>query len=661
MLANADCQTHYWCLTHRIRDQARSHMESHNNNKMLFQRLNAMAAPAPPLSHDAIIQDSWSRCRAFGLDHQSAPAFDQLPADGIAQLLESQNSLVQTTHQEVLPYYENILSNSNCLIMLADNQGQVLTSWGTQRFIEPSLTRGFSAGASWIERCSGTNAIGTALACEQAVHIEHDEHFLKANRFMTGSAAPIFDAERKVIAVLDVSSDSYLPPSHTLGMVKMMSQTVENRLILNLFHGQHFQLTFNTGLNNLDSQWAGLLIFDETGQVLSANRRADNLLGISLSRVSVESLFKVSLLELLNQPDGLPFALQASGRNRFQCLLKRPKQAPIQARLLSETKSSETKSAESTAPASIAISLNTLHFGDSRVEKAVRQAERLLEKDIPLLIHGETGVGKEVFVKALHQASSRSKQPFIAVNCAAIPAELVESELFGYEKGAFTGANQKGSIGLIRKADKGTLFLDEIGDMPLPTQARLLRVLQERCVQPVGSSELFPVDIRIISATNRSLREQVQLGRFREDLYYRIGGLTLELPPLRERSDKQALFKRLWEQHREPSQWAGLSPEVMELFSRHPWPGNLRQVSSVMQVALAMAEEQPVRPEHLPDDFFVDLEMEPVDSPEPVAVDLNDAEQLNRQLQAAGGNISHLARRLGVSRNTLYKRLRQVE
>lgn len=620
-----------------------------------------MAAPAPPLSHDAIVQDSWSRCRAFGLNHQSAPAFDQLPAAGIAQLLERHQSLVQTTHQEVLPYYENILSNSNCLIMLADNQGQVLTSWGTQRFIEPNLARGFQAGASWIERASGTNAIGTALACEQAVHIEHDEHFLKANRFMTGSAAPIFDAERKVIAVLDVSSDSYLPPSHTLGMVKMMSQTVENRLILNLFHGQHFQLTFNTGLNNLDSQWAGLLIFDESGQVLSANRRADNLLGVRLSRVSVESLFKVSLLELINQPDGLPFALQTSGRNRFQCLLKRPKLAPIQARVFTETRAAETRTIEPKVAAPTAISLSTLHFGDSRVEKAVRQAERLLEKDIPLLIHGETGVGKEVFVKALHQASSRSKQAFIAVNCAAIPAELVESELFGYEKGAFTGANQKGSIGLIRKADKGTLFLDEIGDMPLPTQARLLRVLQERCVQPVGSSELFPVDLRIISATNRSLREQVQLGRFREDLYYRIGGLTLELPPLRERSDKQALFKCLWEQHREPSQWAGLSREVLELFERHPWPGNLRQVSSVMQVALAMAEEQPIRPEHLPDDFFVDLEMEPVEVAEPLGIDLNDAEALNRELQLAGGNISHLARRLGVSRNTLYKRLRQLE
>lgn len=603
-----------------------------------------MAAPAPLLPHDTIIQDSWRRCRAFGLDHQSAPSFDQLPAEGISQLLESQHALVQTTHQEVLPYYENILSNSNCLIMLADNQGQVLTSWGTQRFIDPKLARGFNAGASWMERATGTNAIGTALACAQAVHIEHDEHFLKANRFMTGSAAPIFDANREIIAVLDVSSDSYLPPSHTLGMVKMMSQTVENRLILNLFGGEHFQLTFNTGLNNLDSQWAGLLIFDESGQVLSANRRADNLLGISLSRVMIDGLFKVSLLELLNQPEGLPFALQAAGRNRFQCLLKRPKQAQVQARVFSE-------------PAPAPIGLKTLHFGDSRVEKAVRQAERLLEKDIPLLIHGETGVGKEVFVKALHQASSRSQQAFIAVNCAAIPAELVESELFGYEKGAFTGANQKGSIGLIRKADKGTLFLDEIGDMPLPTQARLLRVLQERCVQPVGSSELFPVDLRIISATNRSLREQVQIGRFREDLYYRIGGLTLELPPLRERSDKQALFKQLWQQHREPTQWAGLSAEVLALFEQHPWPGNLRQVSSVMQVALVMAEDQPIRPEHLPDDFFVDLGQAAPSAPV-VMDDLDDRQNLQQRLAAVGGNISHLARELGVSRNTLYKRLR---
>lgn len=159
------------------------------------------------------------------------------------------------------------------------------------------------------------------------------------------------------------------------------------------------------------------------------------------------------------------------------------------------------------------------------------QAGLLLEKDIPVLVEGETGVGKEVFVDALHRASSRARQPLVAVNCAAIPAELVESELFGYDKGAFTGAHHKGNPGLIRKADHGILFLDEIGDMPLPTQARLLRVLQSRSIQPLGSGEPVPVDIRVVSASNRNLADEVRAGRFRQDLYYRIAGLTLVLPP----------------------------------------------------------------------------------------------------------------------------------
>jgi transcriptional regulator of acetoin/glycerol metabolism len=613
-----------------------------------------MALPGIPSNHDTIIQDSWARCREFGLDHQSRPAFGQLPEQQVTQLLERHHSLVQTTHQQVLPFYENILSNSNCLILLADQQGQVLNSWGTKRFVEPAQSLGFVPGATWVEQATGTNAIGTALACEQAVHIEHDEHFLKANRFMTGSAAPIFDASRRMIAVLDVSSDSFLPPSHTLGMVKMMSQTIENRLILDQFQHSYFQLTFNTGLNNLDSQWAGLLVFDESGQILCANRRADNLLGVSLLRVNIEDLFKAPVSQLLDQPEGQPFALQASGHNRFHCLLKRPKAQVVQLRTVpAARKPSVGESA----------GLAALGFGDEKVAKAARQAQRLLEKNVPLLIHGETGVGKEVFVKALHQASSRAQQPLIAVNCAAIPSELVEAELFGYEKGAFTGAHHKGSIGLIRKADKGTLFLDEIGDMPLPVQARLLRVLQERCVQPLGSSELYPVDIRVISATHCSLREQVQSGHFRQDLYYRISGLNLELPPLRERTDKIALVRSLWEQHREPQQTAGFDAQVMALFERHPWPGNLRQLSNVIQVALALADDDVISAEHLPEDFFADLEMDtelsqPNETLNAKAI-LASAEDLNELLQESGGNISHLAKRLGVSRNTLYKRLRE--
>ncbi|NAS96976.1 MULTISPECIES: sigma-54-dependent Fis family transcriptional regulator [Pseudomonas syringae group] len=613
-----------------------------------------MSQPSASLAHDIIIQDSWTRCRDFGLSHQTRPSFGQLPGAEVSRLLERHHGLVQTTHQEVLPVYENILSNSNCLIMLADTHGQLLKSWGNQRFVEASQTQGFMAGASWSERGTGTNAIGTALACEQAIHIEPDEHFLKANRFMTGSASPIFDADRRIIAVLDVSSDSFLPPSHTLGMVKMMSQSVENRLILDQFRDTHFQLIFNTGLNNLDSQWAGLLIFDESGRILCANRRADNLLGTRLSGVNIETLFKCPILQLLSETEARPFALHAFGNNRFQCLLKRPTRKPLKLHSVQPVQAP-------VAPRS--LDLEAISLGDAKIEKAVLQAQRLLEKDIPLLIHGETGVGKEVFVKALHQAGSRANEPLIAVNCAAIPAELVEAELFGYERGAFTGANQKGSIGLIRKAHKGTLFLDEVGDMPMPVQARLLRVLQERCVQPLGSSELYPVDIRLISATNRTLRDQVQAGHFRQDLYYRISGLNIELPPLRERTDKHALIQRIWERHRDAHQRAGFSREVLELFEHHPWPGNIRQLNSVIQVALALADEQPISAEHLPEDFLLDMGMdeecrEPVQAPQS-PYRQSSTEDLSHQLQAAGGNISLLAKQLGVSRNTLYKRLRE--
>ena len=369
-------------------------------------------------------------------------------------------------------------------------------------------------------------------------------------------------------------------------------------------------------------------------------------------------LFQSGRLDSRDKPADSPATIRqvAGGRFRFHAQVKRPQQpAPIQARDFRPAAEAEPQAQSN------GFTLASINLGDPRVDKAVRQAERLLEKDIPILVHGETGVGKEVFVKALHQSSSRAKQALIAVNCAAIPAELVESELFGYEKGAFTGASQKGSIGLIRKAHKGTLFLDEVGDMPLRVQARLLRVLQERCVQPLGSSELYPVDIRLVSATNRPLRQDVEAGLFRQDLYYRISGLNLELPPLRQRTDKAAMVQRIWDHHREPQQWAGLSPEVMALFERHPWPGNLRQLSSVLQIALAMADDQQIRAEHLPDDFFADLQgkdEEQTASGQPALAALADND-LARQLQACGGNISHLAKRLGLSRNTLYKRLRE--
>ncbi len=583
-------------------------------------------------SHDQLIQASWARCRDYGLDHQSAPDFGELSAACLGELLERQQILLRTTRDEVIPQFNHLLGNSSYLIMLSDDQGQLLETWGTRRFIDPRQQHGFVAGARWLEQGTGTNAIGTALACSEAVHVGQDEHFLKRNRYMASAAAPLFDAERRLIGVLDVSSDSYLPASQTLGMVRMMSQSLENRLIIARYAGQYRQLSFNTGSNNLDSQWAGLLLFDDRGRVLAANRRADSLLGQPALQHSLEHLFQTSLPELLQHAAGQPFAVQVPGRNRFHCLLREPLTSPSTA-------------TNRPPPADC----------DPRIAKALRQAGLLLEKDIALLIQGETGVGKEVFVKALHEASSRRNQPLIAVNCAAIPAELVESELFGYEKGAFTGAHHKGNPGLIRKAEHGIVFLDEIGDMPLPTQARLLRFLQTRCIQPLGSGDPVPVDIRVISATHQDLSERVRQGRFRQDLYYRIAGLSLTLPPLRERSDRLALIEQIHQHYRDADAPPQLDNKVVQHLLQHPWPGNLRQLASTLQVALALAGQQPVALEHLPDSFFSELPAsQTVESSPPCASDEHD---LNLRLQALKGNVSALARDLGISRTTLYKRL----
>lgn len=198
-------------------------------------------------AHAQLIQTSWQRCRAYGLDHQSQPQFGDASTVQVSELLERQHSLLGTTRDEVLPQYAHLLGNSSYLIMLSDDHGQLLDAWGTRRFIDPRQRHGFVAGACWREQGVGTNAIGTALATGEAVHVSQDEHFLKLNRFMASAAAPLFDAERQLIGVLDVSSDSYLPTAQTQGLVRMMSQSLENRLILARFAGHYQQLSFNTG------------------------------------------------------------------------------------------------------------------------------------------------------------------------------------------------------------------------------------------------------------------------------------------------------------------------------------------------------------------------------------------------------------------------------
>lgn len=622
----------------------------------------------------SVIADSWSRCIAYGLEHDHQPDAASLSEAEIATLEANHEELLSTTETEVLPYYNNIMSNSRCLILLADCQARVLRSWGDKRITETHLKPYFEVGSNWQERYSGTNAIGTAIAIGSALQIQRNEHFLKLNRSIIGSAAPIFDTDKTLVGVLSVCSDAYLPQAHTLGMVRLLSQSVENRLIIRRFGGQFFILTFNTTADNIDSPWSGLMVVDKSGRVVASNQRADQLLGEPITGRNIDQLFTESRSRMLSQPENSPIQLTTSQKVRFSGLLKRPAAAHAEPRGASQP--AKPKAGKSDTGI---LSLEDIEHGEPAVRRCADHAMKVLDRDVPILITGETGVGKEVLVKALHGASQRHAQPLVSVNCAAIPPELVESELFGYEPGAFTGARSQGSLGLVRKANKGILFLDEIGEMPLSAQSRLLRVLQEREVTPVGSTDRIPVDILLVSATNRPLAEKIDQGDFRADLYYRINGLCVELPPLRNRKDKKTLIQQVYGEYRDDTQPDELTPQVMSALENHSWPGNIRQLVNVVRVAVAIADGEEVQPWHLPRDFLAEYEQgadrrdrtEPgstpfIDSPYTDTPQANDTEQTDAMAQTlvvyqqCMGNVSQAARQLSISRNTLYKRLRDL-
>jgi transcriptional regulator with PAS, ATPase and Fis domain len=320
------------------------------------------------------------------------------------------------------------------------------------------------------------------------------------------------------------------------------------------------------------------------------------------------------------------------------------------------------KPAPKPSPKPALSSLRYLNTGDPQLAQALQRVGKLLGRDIATLILGETGTGKELLAQAIHNDSPRRSGPFVALNCAAIPETLIESELFGYDDGAFTGARRKGSVGKIVQAHGGTLFLDEIGDMPLQMQARLLRVLQERSVTPLGGNRVVRVDVAVVCATHRNLRELIAAGSFREDLYYRLNGLVVKLPPLRERTDLAAVVARMLQSQNESASPQRVGSDVMDLFNSYPWPGNLRQLANVLRTAAVLAEgEAEIRREHLPDDFLDECaapaKAQQAEAPanNPARLQQVTADAIALALAQHQGNVSAAARTLGVSRNTVYR------
>ncbi len=613
------------------------------------------AHPGGPGS-DPSIARSWLRClEDYHLDPSLSIAPTVLEHGRLLESREHLRQVLQIAGNEMTSLHQQ-LSGAGHAVLLTDARGVILncvTAPAERKIFERA---GLWLGADWSEACEGTNGIGTCLVERQSLTIHQDEHFRGRHTGLTCSASPVFDPHGELMAVLDVSSArpevSRQSQFHTMALVNLSAKMIESCYFLR-HYDNHWLLRFHLQAESVGLFSEGLLAFDGEGRISAVNQSALNLLGHGRSGLlgqPVEAFFDCSLDELLGRASAQASASwplrTRDGRALFAVLRGQPRSVP---KVLAPTPAPM----ERAKPSNICL-------GDPALQTDFRRALRVFERDVPLLINGETGSGKEAFAKAVHQASQRAEKAFVALNCAAIPESLIESELFGYRGGSFTGARKEGMRGKLQQADGGTLFLDEIGDMPLALQTRLLRVLEDRQVVPIGG-EPEAVNVRIISATHRNLLERVGDGSFREDLYYRLNGLEVGLPALRERSDKSQLLDFLLREE------AGGQGVVIDAAARQAllafeWPGNVRQMRTVLRTLAALCEDGRIVLEDLPAlirQARPSLVAVAVDEPSAAPLEEAERQALLNALEQQRWHMTHTAEQLGVSRNTLYRKLRK--
>ncbi len=620
----------------------------------------------------ATIENSWRRCaERYGLDPEDSTAPPVLTRGELRQREERLSDLIDIAEFEMQTLYQQV-AGSEYAVILTDHEGVILRCLCEPGFDAAARRSGLLSGGLWGESYQGTNGMGTCLVEERPVVIHHREHFLTRNTGLTCSAVPIMGPDGKLMGVLDASSDSYYAQQHTMALVDMSAQIIENRLFLKQ-HEESFVLRFHSRAEFVATSGEGMVAIGGDGQVLNANRSALLQLGYEsmdeLRGQGVEDVFETGVDELCMGPrfhclHPKPLREVQHGR-LFHAVVQRPRalEEAGEGTLVSLSAHGDVQPGQKQSSGVRPSPMDDQHFGDPTMAYNIRCAKRILSQDIPLLLQGETGTGKEIFSRGLHDASDRADHPFVAVNCASIPDTLIESELFGYTGGAFTGANRKGQRGKILEANGGTLFLDEIGDMPVELQARLLRVLETKEVLPLGSNTPIKVDIRIISATHRSLKDLIRRDAFREDLYYRLNGLTLTLPTLNERADKKRLITEMIRREMPEGREVQVDDAVLQLLYDYEWPGNIRQLRLVLRTALVLADDV-LGVEHLPMELRQGAsngETEENSSPPSNANPLEQAEReaLIELLERYRWNITRVARHLNVCRNTLYRKMRR--
>jgi len=620
-----------------------------------------------------VILESWRRCKRIGVNPNDGIGKDTLDPEELQQLLKQNSRLVEVAKPFMHTVYESV-KGSGFMVVITDNEARILHTCGDLDILDKAAsTIRFIQGTNWSEQAVGTNAIGTALAIDRAIQMSGCEHFCQSHHHWTCSGAPIHNSMGKTIGCFDLSGPAERVFSHTYGMVVAAVEAIENQL-----RKEEVQEEKNRAFELLsaasESVAEGLLAVDNEGRIIHINLVAQKIFGLS-EKVETGQLLKSILgpdekfSEMANQllwKTDVEIVYDQGGI-RIDCICSaRPfykKDGPIAGVVYTLREINKVRSMVNRMVGATARFYCEDIIGESEVVKdALKLIFVAADSRSNVLLTGESGTGKELFAQAIHNHSARSEGPFVAVNCAAMPRELIQSELFGYNEGAFTGAKRGGNPGKFELADEGTIFLDEIGDMPIELQVNLLRVLQERKIMRVGGQKVIPINIRIIAATNKDLLKAVEEGRFRQDLYYRLNVLRIHIPPLRERGqDIELITMHLVKVFSESlgKEIKGVKPEFLEAIGNYSWPGNIRELQNAVEYAINVAEGDYLSPHDLPTGFHSQpVLMQKVGK----AVSLTEVEKntIVSTLDKFEGNITKTAKTLGIGRNTLYDKLRKL-
>jgi len=617
------------------------------------------------------ILQSWLKCRELGVDPFSKNSPPILSNKELNKLLRHNNALVEIS-KPVMDMLKISLRGTGFIVTLTDKDGYVLVVRGDRDILEMAKENYYQPGCLRTIEHAGTNAIGVCLMEGKPIQVTGAEHYKIYHHPWTCSSAPIHDGDGKIIGAITLSGKSIGRHKHTLALVSAAAETIEGRFRERELMQEKQRL--NSILSLLFNAISdGVIGVDSNLHIVRINKAAGEMLDLDLESTSGKRLDKVvqpeaPLIRAIKNKKCLSGQVIGfdcpSGHKSYVCSVD-----PLMD-VSGHTLGAIIRLAEKRQMINITkrLSGNYAKYefkdikGNNReFQKQIKIAKIAAKTNSRVLIIGESGTGKELFAQAIHNYSSRKNEPFVAISCAAIPRDLIESELFGYRGGAFTGARKEGQLGKFELANKGTLFLDEINGLPLDLQAKLLRVLQQHEIMRLGDSRTLPIDVRVIAASNTDLMTEIEHGNFREDLYYRISVVEVIIPPLRNRiEDLELLINHIITRQCQDMgiERPKISEEITEVLRKYHWPGNVRELENYLERAVLISQGEPICREHFP----VRLWKKSADSL-PVATSFHEGfkKMVEAALNRSGGNISMASRELKIARSTLYRKMKEFE